>query len=196
MNIERAWGVIVQRPDANLAVEDQIVVAIRRIVRALELHSRRLVEEYGLTGPQLAVLQAAAGMEEPSTTSLARALHLSSPTVTGILDRLAKRGLIERLRDVRDRRSVLVRLTPQGHDMLAAAPSLLQERFRAELSALQDWEQSMILATLQRIAAMMDAEGLDADAVLLSATGEAVTDGAKAVAVTGAEHLASQTDSH
>ncbi len=60
-----------------------------------------------------------------------------------------------------------VRLTSDGEEVLAAAPSLLQDRFRQELIGLEEWEQTTILATLQRIAAMMDAESLDASPLLV-----------------------------
>ncbi len=150
-----------------LSMENQIVAAIRRIMRAVDLHSRRLAEEHGLTGPQLATLQAAANLGESSTGVLARAVHLSGPTVTGILDRLTKRGLVNRTRNGQDRRSVTVRLTPTGEEVLASAPSLLQDRFRHELVSLEEWEQTAILATLQHIAAMMDAESLDASPLLV-----------------------------
>ena len=152
----------------SLSIEDQIVAAIRRIMRAVDLHSRHLAEEHGLTGPQLATLQAASRLGEASSTgALARAVHLSGPTVTGILDRLAKRGLVERARNGQDRRSVTITITRRGEEVMAAAPSLLQDRFRAELARVEDWEQTMILAMLQRIAAMMDAESLDASPVLV-----------------------------
>jgi len=146
----------------GLTLEHQIVVALRRIIRAIDLHSRRLVEEVGLTGPQLMTLKVAAEREAVSVGTLAKAIHLSGPTLTGILDRLERRGLIHRDRDAQDRRSLVVTVTQAGREVLASAPSLLQDRFRRELSQLADWEQTLILATLQRIAAMMDAEGLDA----------------------------------
>lgn len=154
---------------ASLAIEDQIVAAIRRIMRAVDLHSRQLAIEHGLTGPQLAVLKAAAQLgAAASTGALARAIHLSSPTVTGILDRLVKRGLVDRARSGQDRRSVTVTVTPAGEALLVAAPSPLQDRVRAELVRLEDWEQTMILANLQRLAAMMDADSIDASPVLES----------------------------
>ncbi len=164
-----------------LSMENQIVAAIRRIMRAVDLQSRRLAEEHGLTGPQLATLQAAANLGESSTGTLARAVHLSGPTVTGILDRLTKRGLVDRTRNGQDRRSVTVRLTSDGEDVLAAAPSLLQDRFRQELMRLEEWEQTTILATLQRIAAMMDAEALDASPLLVPGPLDAATQGAAPV---------------
>jgi DNA-binding MarR family transcriptional regulator len=179
----------------SLSTEDQIVAAIRRIMRAVDLHSRHLAEEHGLTGPQLATLQAASRLGEASSTgALARAVHLSGPTVTGILDRLAKRGLVERSRDGQDRRSVTITITRRGEEVLAAAPSLLQDRFRAELARVEDWEQTMILAMLQRIAAMMDAESLDASPVLVQGPVDAATQGA-APSVLSAEPACEGDDS-
>lgn len=143
-------------------LEDLIVAAIRRVMRAVDLHSRRLVDEYGLTGPQLATLQEAAKTGPVAATSLARAVQLSSATMTGILSRLGKRGFVERTRGASDRRNVIVSVTEMGRAVLARAPSLLQDRFRQELSGLETWERMMMLANLQRIASMMDAESLDA----------------------------------
>lgn len=145
-----------------LDTEDRIVAAIRRIMHAVELHSRRLVEHVGLTGPQLAVLRKAAQLGRTPIGGLARAVHLSQPTVTGILDRLEKRGLLQRTRDEQDRRAVNISITPTGQALLDRAPSLLQDQFRKELDKLQEWEQTLMLSILQRIAAMMEAEALDA----------------------------------
>ncbi len=156
-----AAGSEATRVSVPLDTEDQIVAAIRRIMHAVELHSRRLVENVGLTGPQLAVLRKTAQLGRTPIGSLARAVHLSQPTVTGILDRLEKRGLLQRTRDEHDRRAVNISVTPAGQELLGRAPSLLQDQFRKELDKLRDWEQMLMLSTLQRIAAMMEAEKLD-----------------------------------
>ncbi len=164
-------------------------------MRAVDLHSRHLAEEHGLTGPQLAILKAASRLGESSSTgALARAVHLSGPTVTGVLDRLAKRGLVERTRNGQDRRSVTITITRRGEEVLAAAPSLLQDRFRGELARVEDWEQTMILAMLQRIAAMMDAESLDASPVLVPGPVDAATQAA-APSVLSAEPACQGDDS-
>ncbi len=60
----------------------------------------------------------------------------------------------------------MIRLTSAGEQLLDQAPSLLQDRFRRELLTLREWEQTQMLATLQRIASMMDAEDIDASPVL------------------------------
>jgi DNA-binding MarR family transcriptional regulator len=147
-------------------LEDDIVAAIRRIIRAIDLQSRRLVDRHDLTGPQLAILREVDRLEAPSTGSLARAVHLSQPTVTGVLNRLEKRGLVRRDRSEDDRRSVVISLTRDGASLLSDVPSQLQDRFRDELARLEDWERHSLLASLQRIASMMDAETLDAAPIL------------------------------
>lgn len=146
--------------------EDRIVASIRRIVRAIDLHSRHLMEAHGLTAPQLATLAEAARLADASIGALARAVHLSQPTVSGIVDRLERRGLVRREAAARDRRSRMIRVTPRGRRVLREAPSLLQDTFRARLARLEEWERTSLLAALQRVAAMMDAEALDAAPLL------------------------------
>ncbi len=145
---------------------DQILVALRRIIRATDLHSRSLLREFGLTGPQLIVLREVAAREELFCSALARAVAVSLPTVTGIVARLKARGLVERRRNTTDKRQMLVSVTPAGRELLEAAPPPLQERFTRQLTALQEWEQTQVLAVLQRIVSMMEAEALDASPVL------------------------------
>jgi DNA-binding MarR family transcriptional regulator len=148
------------------ALEDEIVSALRRIVRAIDLHSRRMVEECGLTGPQIVVLREARRLGGASISTLARAASLGQPTVSGIVDRLEAQGLVRRKRSTEDRRAVFVRVTPKGARVLGKAPSLLQDRFRSELSRLEEWERTQILALLQRLASMMDAQTIDAAPML------------------------------
>ena len=150
----------------NLTLEDQVIAAIRRIVRAIDLHSRHLLESHGVTGPQLATLQEAARIGESPVSALARNVHVSHSTMTGILDRLEKRGLVTRTRDKNDRRRVTVSVTDRGQAVLDDAPSPLQDRFHSEIAKLEEWEQTLMLSTLQRIATMMQAEGIEASPLL------------------------------
>jgi DNA-binding MarR family transcriptional regulator len=151
-------------------LEDEIVSALRRIVRAIDLQSRRMVEQCGLTGPQIVVLREASRMPGSSVGALARAASLGQPTVSGILDRLEAQGFVRRERSTQDRRSSVVVVTDAGARALEQAPSLLQDRFRSELARLQEWERTQILALLQRLAAMMDAETIDAAPMLETGT--------------------------
>ena len=150
----------------NLSIENQVIVALRRISRAIDLHSRALVQQHGLTAPQLAALQAVGELQPASLSAVARSIHLSMATVTGIVGRLEKRGVVKRSRNGHDRRTVSLELTPCGTEVLRSAPSLLQDSFRSELAKLEQWEQTQLLASLQHIATMMDAEGIEAAPVL------------------------------
>jgi DNA-binding MarR family transcriptional regulator len=128
------------------------------------------MDQHGVTGPQLVALQEAARLGTASVSALARNVHVSHPTMTGILDRLEKRGLVKRGRDEKDRRVVTISVTANGSALLDAAPSPLQDRFRDEIARQEEWEQTLMLSTLQRIAAMMQAEDLEAFPVLATET--------------------------
>jgi|GEM_PF-446787 len=154
-----------------LSVEDQVIAALRRITRAIDLHSRGLMQQFGLTAPQLATLKAIERLQPTTGGALSKSIHLGQATLTGILTRLESRDLVSRERSRSDRRTVVVELTDEGRAVLENAPSLLQDSFRRELLKLHEWEQTQMLATLQRIASMMDAEEIDASPVL--ATGAA-----------------------
>ena len=151
-------------------------MALRRITRAIDLYSSRLAQDHGLTAPQLVVLGELSRAEEITAGQLAKNVSLGNATVTGILDRLSKRGLIERRRAEQDKRRVLVKLTDLGVGTLENAPSLLQDRFVTEFEKLADWEQTLLLSSLQRVASMMEAKDLDAAPLLVSGEISEVTE--------------------
>lgn len=144
----------------------QVLVALRRLIRATDLHSKQLVRTAGLTASQVLLLQAIDDKESATSSELARMISLSQATVTTILDRLEERGLVSRQRSTRDKRKVYIFLTDQGKKVLAAAPAPLQEHFIRQFRQLQEWEQTAILSSLQRVAQMMDASDIDASPVL------------------------------
>lgn len=145
---------------------DEILIALRRIIRAVDLHSKKLVKDTGLTAPQLVIMQTLlrSGPQKPST--LSRDISLSQPTVTAILDRLERAGLTARTRSETDRRTVMIELTQAGRDAAQSAPELLQSEFLTAFRELPGWEQHMLIASLQRISALMDAGALDASPFL------------------------------
>jgi len=140
-----------------LSIENQIVLSLRRISQAIDQYSRHLLCEFGLTAPQLATLRVILAGEHTSPMTLANALHVSQPTITGILGRLEQQGLIERKKSESDRRSITAVITQKGRELATKAPPLLRDQFRMELGRLPTWQQTEILATLQRVAAMMHA---------------------------------------
>lgn len=146
--------------------EEDVLRSLRRITRAIDLHSRHLATTFGLTGPQLVCLRVVAEHGPLSPSQLARDVALSQATITGIVDRLATRQLLTRERTHADRRFVTVSITDAGRALVEAAPSPLQERFAERLAGLSDEEQAIIGLTLGKIVQMMDGSELAAAPVL------------------------------
>ncbi len=145
---------------------DEVLVSLRRVIRATDLHSKYLSKTTGLTAPQILLLQAIRTRGQVTIGELANEVSLSQATVTTILDRLEKRGLVYRERSEIDKRKVHAFLTEAATDVLKGAPMPLQEHFARRFSDLHDWEQTMIISSLQRVAQMMDAQHIDASPVL------------------------------
>ena len=153
-------------PDNDMNRYDEVLVALRRIIRATDLHSRQLSKIAGLTAPQLLILQLLRQHTELTVGEVAQRVSLSQATVTTIIDRLEKRGFVKRERGSADKRKVCVYLTPEADAVLLNAPKPLQESFVQQYQDLHDWEQTMILSSLERVAYMMDAQHIDASPVL------------------------------
>jgi DNA-binding MarR family transcriptional regulator len=125
---------------------------LRRLARALDLQSRRIDREAGLTLPQLVVLSCIGDMGEVTSRALSAEADLSPPTVVGVLDKLAAKGLIERYRSERDRRIVHARLTAKGRAALDAAPDPLGEAVSEGFSGLAPAERAQLLEALAAVA--------------------------------------------
>ena len=151
--------------DTRSACHD-VLVSMRRIIQAIDLHSRYLLRNYGLTGPQLVILQEMAKYKEISIGELAKSISLGQATVTGILTRLENRGLVVRRRSNSDKRRVFVRTTDDCQQLLASAPPPIQETFMDQFNNLLDWEQTLILSALQRLVSMIGASALNAEPIL------------------------------
>ena len=149
-----------------LNTTDEVLVALRRIMRATDLYSKHLVKTAGMTVPQILLLHTISNRGRVTIGGLAKEMSLSQATVTTILDRLERKGFVYRERSTEDKRKVHARLSLAGEEVLKSAPTPLQDQFARQFSELEDWEQSMIISSLQRVAQMMDAQNIDASPVL------------------------------
>jgi len=141
---------------------ESILRSLRRIIRAIDQHSRQLTQETRLTVPQLVCLRQLLSSGPSTPGDLARTVFLSQATVTGILDRLETRELIERHRSSPDRRRVIVSLTRAGRSLATEMPWPLQERFAERLAAMPVEGQRTIDSVLRQIVDMMEAREIDA----------------------------------
>ena len=154
-----------QRED-HMDRTDQSLIAIRRILRSTELYGRELAKAAGLTAVQVRVLQIVAETGHATPKQIAKRMGVSQPTMTALLDRLARKRLIERHPSEVDRRQVDIVVTDEGTAAVARAPDPLQQRYVRQFEAMQEWEQAMFVSVLERVAAMLDASDLDAAPVL------------------------------
>jgi len=112
------------------------------------------------------VLDLLASEPELMVGTIASRVGLAQGTVTTLVDRLEQQGLVQRRRGDSDRRQVKVNITRSGRERLDQAPMVLQTRVLRGLGQLREWEKHGILAALQQLADLMDAQGLDASPVL------------------------------
>ncbi|MCO7223263.1 MarR family winged helix-turn-helix transcriptional regulator [Pleionea sp. CnH1-48] len=145
---------------------EELLISLRKIIRSIDLHSKQLNKESGLTGPQLLVLQETANNNGITAKQIADNINLSQGTITTILDRLESRNIINRIRSTEDRRRVSIFITENGEKLLKKAPKPLQDHFIERFSTLELWEQNLLLSSFGRVASMMDASELDAAPVL------------------------------
>jgi DNA-binding MarR family transcriptional regulator len=141
---------------ADLPLDRRILRSLRRITRALEIHSRKLAANHQITGHQLVCLMMINDNGPITETSVARLSQLSNSTVVGILDRLEEKGLIKRERSMQDRRRVYVSVTAKGKRLATKGPSPLQDSLVAGLKELPDLEQAAIAMSLERIVDLME----------------------------------------
>ena len=157
---------------ASVIPQDDVAVrmlrALRRILRAVDIHSHHLSSRYGVTGPQLVALLTIVDEGDLTTTEIGHHIHVSASTVVGIVDRLERKGFVRRVRDSEDRRKVRVVATEQGEQFVRDAPSPLQETVLAGISGLSELERSTIALSLERVVDMMEAGHIDASPVLES----------------------------
>lgn len=144
----------------------RILQALRRIIRSIELYSRKLALAHGITAPQLVCLVQLVERGPISLKALAAEVHLSPATMVGIVDRLEGKGLARRERSKVDRRSVFVSATESGRALALAAPSPLQDTLAGALEQLPDLERVAIALSLERVVELMEIERVDAAPLL------------------------------
>lgn len=149
---------------------DQSLIALRRILRATENYAKDLAQAARLTPAQLRVLQIVEERGGATPKALATQMGVRQASVTSLVDKLVARGLVHRVPSITDRRQTNIVVTDAGRAMVEAAPDALQQRYVQAFEELKDWEQAQLIASLERVATMLDAQTIDASPVLT--TGE------------------------
>lgn len=143
-------------------MEDRAVsclIALRRVVSAAEQNVRAVAKATGLSVQQLNVLHIIDDSTEITPMMIARRAGIAPATATALIEKLAQLGYISRRRGESDRRRQWVSLTETGKVALRSAPDTLDQKFSEEFARIPDYEQAMILASLERIAGLVAKPG-------------------------------------
>ena len=136
----------------------EIVTAIRKIARSSYLDSRKMIKQFGLTGPQSHVIRILAVNEPLSSAELSRLLFVTPANMTGIIDRLENKQLITRNKKIGDRRISLIGLTEKGKELGQSLPDPTEEKLILGLADLEPTEIFGIYSAIEKILDLIDAK--------------------------------------
>ena len=149
-----------QRESPQLDVSALAVTGrVMRIARLLEKHRETVLAEYGLnvwSFDVLATLRRQGSPYQLKPTDLYGLLMLSSGAMTNRIDRLEEDGLVVRLRDRDDRRSVIVQLTPKGIELMDTVMPVLFEKEKQFLEEFTKTETQTFTKLLRRFLLSFD----------------------------------------
>ncbi len=136
--------------------------SLRRIFKAIQIYSQETSREFGITGPQLWALKTIAQNEEMALSELGKGMYLHPSTMTGLIDRLEKKGLVTRERGREDRRRVKIRLTSRGAALAKRCPNPIQGKMVHGLRKLKREDLNAIFTSMKKLVEMMEAENVKA----------------------------------
>jgi DNA-binding MarR family transcriptional regulator len=145
----------------NEDVIKDIVHSIRRLVRAEYLDSQKMSKQFGLTGPQSLVVRLLIKKGALSSADLSRQMYVTPSNITGIIDRLEKKGLVERIRKQGDRRVALITLTQSGQELGKTIPDPIEKKFINQLADLEPEHLQILAMTMNQILNLTEPKGAE-----------------------------------
>jgi DNA-binding MarR family transcriptional regulator len=145
-----------------------ILINIRKILRSLNLESKKIQKEQGVSIPQLMCLDFLGGRDNFRSTQIeiARYLNLNASTMSGIVKRLESKGFVARLPNPEDKRTVFISLTANGAKLLEASPQLLHKRLSKKLEKLPPQQVEKINNALKILVESLEIEELAASPII------------------------------
>lgn len=151
-----------KQPDVQrtppLGHDMRILNAIRQIIRAADVDSRKLAAEHQITAPQLMCLMAVVEKGSATAIDISRRIHVSASTLVGVMDRLEAKGLITRQRSDEDRREVVILPTKTGRSLVANTPFPLQYSLGRALAQLPETQREQLAVWMERLVDLMGAK--------------------------------------
>lgn len=146
----------------------EILIKLRRIVRSINLESKRVDKELGVSIPQLLCLQFLAEQDEfrANASKLKDFLNLNASTITGIIKRLEKKNLVVKLPKSIDKRITLISLTAKGMELIQNAPITFQQKLSEKLQALPPDKLKTIIEGIDLLTELMEVDKIKASPII------------------------------
>jgi DNA-binding MarR family transcriptional regulator len=145
----------------NELIIKEIVDAIRRLYRAVYIDTSKMSRQFGLTGAQSGVLRNLFAHGALSSADLSRKLYVTPSNITGVIDRLERKGLVERVRKEGDRRIALITLTEKGDELSQSLPDPIEKKLISELGDLEPEHVELLSVALNQIINLIDTKGVE-----------------------------------
>lgn len=148
----------------------EILITIRKIVRSINLESKKIQKEHGVSIPQvlcLSYLHASPNFQS-TQGEIRQFLNLNSSTISGIIDRLEAKGFLARLPKQGDKRVVNIILTNKGAALLQAIPPLLHEQLNLKLQSLPEIKLNQMKESLNTLVSLLNIAEMEAAPMLTS----------------------------
>ena len=136
--------------DSRLEV-DSIVETIIYLYTESRRLTKGMASQFGLTGPQLTVIKLLESFQDLSLSSLSERIRAQNSTVTGIIDRMEREGLVRRERSTTDRRVVHIRLSDKGQKLARQIQVEPMEIFRDALASLTQADLRDLLRIMNKL---------------------------------------------
>jgi len=141
-----------------------ILIKLRKIIRSINIESKKVEKQMGISIPQLLTLQYLDEQDDYKDTSknIKSHLNLNASTVSGIISRLESKGLVARLPNPVDKRGSYITLTAKASELLTKAPTTLQEKLTLRLKDLGEDQIIALNENIDLLIRIMDAVDIDA----------------------------------
>ncbi len=146
----------------------EILITIRKIVRSINLESKKIQKAHGVSIPQILCLSYLHASPNFQSTQgeIRQFLNLNSSTTSGIIDRLETKGYLARLPKQGDKRVVNIVLTNNGATLLDQVPPLLHDQLSSKLKLLPDNKLLQIQESLNTLVSILNIKEIEAAPML------------------------------
>ncbi len=155
---------IMQNTVFDLSFQDKtekIIFCIRRLIQSAELYSKELNKKYSISAAQLNCLLALHDNGPLPPSQIAHYMLVKSSTVTGVVDRLEQKMLVQRVRNSPDRRVITIELTEIGRELAENAPPPIQQKIIDGLKKISESQIDQISHALSLLIHMLDVQDLE-----------------------------------